>query len=206
MALINSRFFNQLDAAANVHGTCNLVEDFLSERSPGIRVGHQQQQGTRLGYTQLVLHYNECKADQLKPDEKLQAIRDYYAFCAYGDALIGESVAAFKEYSEKRNEEYIIIYTVGDHGWHLGEQGVMAKFGSWKQPVHDAIIVSSDKQQFPAGKVVTDIVEYVDFAPTILAAADVDFDGKEKRLVLGPDLRPAQGGFGTPRPTQRPPR
>ncbi len=38
---------------------------------------------------QLVTLYNECKTDQLTDEEKLQAIRDYYAFCAYGDALIG---------------------------------------------------------------------------------------------------------------------
>ncbi|MEM1219253.1 MAG: sulfatase-like hydrolase/transferase, partial [Bacteroidota bacterium] len=81
---------------------------------------------------QLVIHYNECKADQLKEEEKLQAIRDYYAFCAYGDALIGDAVASFKKYCEEKEEEYLIVYTVGDHGWHLGEQGVMAKFGPWK--------------------------------------------------------------------------
>lgn len=39
---------------------------------------------------QLVTLYNECKADHLTDDEKLQAVQDYYAFCAYGDALIGQ--------------------------------------------------------------------------------------------------------------------
>ena len=138
---------------------------------------------------QLVLHYNECKADQLKEEEKLQAIRDYYAFCADGDALIGESVAAFKEYCEEKGEEYLIIYTVGDHGWHLGEQGVMSKFGPWKQSLHDAIIVvSSDKKKFPAGKVVTDIVEYVDFVPTILAAGNVDISAEKYKYLDGYNL------------------
>ena len=139
---------------------------------------------------QLVLHYNECKADQLKQEEKLQAIRDYYAFCAYGDSLIGDSVDAFKKYCEEKGEEYIIIYTVGDHGWHLGEQGVMAKFGPWKESVHDAIIVvSSDKKKFPAGKIVTDIVEYVDFVPTILAAGNIDIQSKEYNYLDGYDLQ-----------------
>ena len=139
---------------------------------------------------QLVLHYNECKADQLKPEEKLQAIRDYYAFCAYGDALIGDAVASFKKYCKERNEEYLIIYTVGDHGWHLGEQGVMAKFGPWKESVHDAIIVvSSDKAKFPAGKVVEDIVEYVDFAPTILAAGGLSIEEEKYDYLDGYDLQ-----------------
>lgn len=139
---------------------------------------------------QLVLHYNECKADRLKPEEKLQAIRDYYAFCAYGDALIGDAVASFKKYCEARKEEYLIIYTVGDHGWHLGEQGVMAKFGPWKQSVHGAIIVvSSDKKKFPPGQVNTSIVEYVDFAPTILSVGGVDIDSKAYKYLDGCDLR-----------------
>jgi arylsulfatase A-like enzyme len=138
---------------------------------------------------QLVLHYNECKADLLKDKEKLQAIRDYYAFCAYGDSLIGESVASFKKYCKEKNEEYLIVYTVGDHGWHLGEQGVMSKFGPWKQSVHDAILViSSDKEKFPAGKVNTDIVEYVDFVPTFLAAGGVDVSEKKYDYLDGYDL------------------
>lgn len=139
---------------------------------------------------QLVIHYNECKADRLKEEEKLQAIRDYYAFCAYGDALIGDAVQAFKKYCEEKDEEYLIVYTVGDHGWHLGEQGVMAKFGPWKQSVHDAIIlVSSDKEKIPAGKVCTDIVEYVDFVPTMLAAAGVDISTEKYDYLDGYDLR-----------------
>ncbi|MGB5434509.1 MAG: sulfatase-like hydrolase/transferase [Maribacter sp.] len=139
---------------------------------------------------QLVLHYNECKADQLKQEEKLQAIRDYYAFCAYGDALIGDAVETFKKYCEEKDEEYLIVYTVGDHGWHLGEQGVMAKFGPWKQSLHDAVIVvSSDKEKFPAGKVNTDIVEYVDFVPTFLAVGGVDIAQKEYNYLDGYDLQ-----------------
>ena len=138
---------------------------------------------------QLVIHYNECKADQLKKEEKLQAIRDYYAFCAYGDALIGDAVESFKKYCEENDQEYLIVYTVGDHGWHLGEQGVMAKFGPWKQSVHDAVIVvASDKKQFPAGKVNPDIVEYVDFVPTFLSAAGVDVSDKEYAYLDGYDL------------------
>ena len=53
----------------------------------------------------------------------------------------------------------------------------MAKFGPWKQSLNGAVIVvSSDKKRFPAGKVVDDLVEYVDLAPTILAAAGLDVD------------------------------
>ncbi|WP_010182730.1 sulfatase-like hydrolase/transferase [Aquimarina agarilytica] len=138
---------------------------------------------------QLVTLYNECKTDQLKPNEKLQAIQDYYAFCAYGDALIGEAVETFKTYCKNNKQEYLIIFTIGDHGWHLGEQGIMAKFGPWKQSVQNAaIVVSSDKKKFPAGKIVNDIIEFVDFAPTILAAAGENVTTKQYDYLDGYNL------------------
>ena len=61
----------------------------------------------------------------------------------------------------------------------------MAKFGPWKQSLNGAVIVvSSDKKRFPAGKVVDDLVEYVDLAPTILAAAGLDVDSNENLAHL----------------------
>ena len=62
--------------------------------------------------------------------EKQQVIQDYYAFCAMGDQLIGESIDAFKKYCAEQQQEYVIVFVCGDHGWHLGEQGIEAKFWS----------------------------------------------------------------------------
>ncbi len=138
---------------------------------------------------QLVTLYNECKTDQLTDEEKLQAIQDYYAFCAYGDALIGEAVETFTSYCKANNQEYLIIFTIGDHGWHLGEQGIMAKFGPWKQSVQNAaIVVASDKKKFPPGKIYNNIVEFVDFAPTILAATGEDISTENYEYLDGYDL------------------
>ncbi|MEN8862244.1 MAG: sulfatase-like hydrolase/transferase [Lentimonas sp.] len=107
--------------------------------------------------------------------EKQQAIRDYYAFCAMGDHYIGQAIQSFKDYCKKHDQEYVIIYVCGDHGWHLGEQGIEAKFGPWFQTVHDSVIaVSSDKSRFPAGKIVHDWVELVDLVPTFYEVAGID--------------------------------
>ncbi|GLR70703.1 hypothetical protein GCM10007852_16110 [Agaribacter marinus] len=133
--------------------------------------------------------YNESKTHAMKPEEQQQAIRDYYAFSAFGDHLIGKAVKAFKDYSNKQGREYLIVFTIGDHGWHLGEQGIMAKFGSWKESLNGAVIVvSSDKQTFPAGKVIDKLVEYVDFAPTMMAAADIQVESMEYDYLDGKDL------------------
>ncbi|MEM0964568.1 MAG: sulfatase-like hydrolase/transferase [Verrucomicrobiota bacterium] len=122
-------------------------------------------------------------------EEMQQAIQDYYAFCAYGDTLIGAMVQKFKEYSEENGQDYLIIYTVGDHGWHLGEQGIATKFTPWRESIHNAaIVVSSDKEKFPPGMVYDGLVEYVDFMPTILAAGGADIHDPKYSYLDGQDL------------------
>ncbi len=106
--------------------------------------------------------------------EKQQAIRDYYAFCAMGDHLVGEAVDAFKAYCEQQAQPWAIVFVCGDHGWHLGEQGIEAKFGPWDKSNRGAVIVaSSTPGAFPPGAINRDFVEYVDFAPTFYDLADV---------------------------------
>lgn len=135
---------------------------------------------------QLERFYKVLNFTKMTPKEKQQAIQDYYAFCAYGDALIGESVEAFKKYSEKNNQKWMVVFVVGDHGWHLGEQGIEAKFTGWKQSTHGAmIVVSSDKNQVPANKVSTDMVEYVDASATVLEAAGIPIQNKEYNYLDG---------------------
>ncbi|WP_041522696.1 sulfatase-like hydrolase/transferase [Gilvimarinus agarilyticus] len=138
--------------------------------------------------------YNESKTHGMTDAEKQQAIRDYYAFTAFGDHLIGQAVDAFKSYSKAQGRDYLIVFTVGDHGWHLGEQGIMAKFTSWKQSLNGAVIVvSSDKEAYPPGKVVDKMVEYVDFAPTFLSAAGEDLTDSRFDYLDGYDLARVSG-------------
>ncbi len=121
--------------------------------------------------------------------QQQQMIQDYYAFCAMGDKLIGQAVDEFKSYCERNNQPYIIVFGCGDHGWHLGEQGAYFKWTGYLKSNETAIIaVSSDKERFPAGKVVSDFVEYVDFAPTFYAAAGYDLSEERFDFLDGRDL------------------
>ncbi len=132
--------------------------------------------------------------------QKEQFIRDYYAFCAMGDRLLGEAVEKFKEYCNEKNQPYIIVIACGDHGWHLGEQGVTCKASNYVKSNQTAVIaISSDKSIFPAGKVVDDLVEYVDFAPTFLRAAGVDIDSERFEYLDGRPLMATVSGELTPR-------
>ncbi|MDU0355135.1 sulfatase-like hydrolase/transferase [Paraglaciecola aquimarina] len=111
----------------------------------------------------------------LSDKDKQQAIADYYAFCAYGDALIGEAIESFKQYSKQNNQEYVIVLTVGDHGWQLGEQGIEAKFSPWNTSNQGVMIVAeSSPKAFLRNTVHSGFVEYVDIAPTIYGAAKIE--------------------------------
>ncbi len=125
--------------------------------------------------------HSAAHINHLSPDQKEQVIRDYYAFTAMGDALLGKAVEEFKQYCADQGQEYVIVFACGDHGWHLGEQGVCRKGSGYIKSNENAIIVvSSDKKVFPAGKVVRDFVEYVDFYPTFMELAG--FDTKSERF------------------------
>lgn len=133
--------------------------------------------------------YEQLQIDGLTYEEKQQTIRDYYAFCAYGDHLVGEAIAAFKEYNERNGQEYLILYVTGDHGWHLGEQGIEAKFTPWQLSNHGAaIVVSSDKTKYPPGEVYEGFTEYVDFVPTMLTAAGADLTNEAYAFLDGQDM------------------
>ncbi|MCM2371508.1 sulfatase-like hydrolase/transferase [Rhodopirellula sp. ICT_H3.1] len=149
---------------------------------------------------QLLRLYNSCKVDGMTEAEKQQAIQDYYAFCAHGDSQLGEAVEAFKAYCKSANQEYLIVFTIGDHSWHLGEQGIEAKFGPWGQSVANAaILVSSDKNLIPAGGHYDKMVEFVDFAPTLLAAGGVDIQASKFDFLDGVSLFDVFNGTAPPR-------
>jgi arylsulfatase A-like enzyme len=131
----------------------------------------------------------QSESDHYSDADKQQMVQDYYAFCAYGDSLIGQAVRAFVDYSERQEQPWMILYVCGDHGWKLNEHGAIYKFSPWEIDTRTpVIVVSSDKEAFPAGKVVTDIVELVDLAPTALVAAGADIHSTEYDYLDGYDL------------------
>ena len=145
------------------------------EKASGYRIPAFTQDELKKLPPQLVRWFEKTNFADMKDEDKRQSIRDYYAFCAMGDKLVGEAVDSFKQYSEQNDRDWLILYVIGDHGWHLGEQGGTSKFAPYDTSNHCAVIaVSSNKERWPAGEVCRDWVEFVDFAPTILKAAGAD--------------------------------
>ena len=121
-------------------------------------------------------------SDHFTDAEKQPMIQDYYAFCAYGDALVGQRRMPLSG-TAKTQQPWMIVYVCGDHGWKLNDHGAISKFTPWEVDSHNPIIVvSSDKEVFPGGKVVTDFTEFVDIAPTILAAGGADLNATNDYL------------------------
>ncbi|MDW7690621.1 sulfatase-like hydrolase/transferase [Flammeovirgaceae bacterium SG7u.111] len=135
---------------------------------------------------------NQCKngeTDHFSDEEKQKMVQDYYAFCAYGDRLVGQSVDAFIEYSEAKKQSWVIVYVNGDHGWKLNDHGAVSKCTPWiEDSLNPIVVVSSDKKMFPAGKVVREYTEFVDVAPTILAAGGADLKDKKYNYLDGMDM------------------
>ena len=133
--------------------------------------------------------------DHFKTSDKQKMIQDYYAFCAYGDDLIGKSVDDFIAFNEKHDKPWLIVYVNGDHGWKLNDHGSASKFTPWDVDVHNPIvIVSSDKKMFPAGKVVRSLTEFVDIAPTILAAGGANLEDEKFGYLDGMDMAKIASG------------
>lgn len=133
--------------------------------------------------------YELCKTEGMTDAEMQKMVQHYYAFCAYGDQLIGQLVDAFKAYSERSRRPWLILFVCGDNGWHLNEHGTTGKFGPWdvdlRQPM---IVVSSDKKRFPPGAINRDLVELVDIAPTFCEAAGLDTSTPDLSYLDGVDL------------------
>ncbi|MFI3269834.1 MAG: sulfatase-like hydrolase/transferase [Rikenellaceae bacterium] len=137
---------------------------------------------------------------EMSDKDKESFIRDYYAFCAMGDSLIGETVRSFKDYCKQNKQEYVILIATGDHGWHLGEQGVCAKGQGFLSSTHTAVIVvGSDKKKFPKNKIVDTPIEYVDFLPTFVSAAGGDLTSDKFKHLDGYDLVDVISGKRAPR-------
>ncbi len=144
---------------------------------------------------QLVKLYKNSQSDHFTDAEKRQMIVDYYAFCAYGDSLVGKAVDGFIDYSHQQGRPWMVLYVCGDHGWRLNEHGMVSKFSHYDVDLHNPIIVvSSDKQAFPEGKVVDDFTCFVDMAPTFLNAAGIDVSADEYEYLDGRDLAKTAAG------------
>jgi arylsulfatase A-like enzyme len=102
------------------------------------------------------------------PDkDALDLIRGYYAAASYMDAQVGRVLA---ELDALKLRDNTIVILWGDHGWHLGEQGMWCKHTNFENATHAPLIISLPGQK-TAGRKTDALVEFVDVYPTLVELA-----------------------------------
>jgi arylsulfatase A-like enzyme len=92
----------------------------------------------------------------------LNLIRGYRACVSFMDAQVGRVLAALDRLG-LRDETIVVLW--GDHGYHLGENGLFTKMTNFELGTRAPLIVSMPKQS--AGQRTRALVEFVDLYPTL---------------------------------------
>lgn len=119
------------------------------------------------------------------PRAKMAELRHgYYACVSYVDALIGRLLDEL-EHLGLRDDTVILVW--GDHGFHLGEQGLWAKANNYELSTHAPLILSVPD---PVHRGVTcdALVEFVDVYPTLAEACSLALPEGLEGLSLLPLL------------------
>ena len=127
--------------------------------------------------------YTDIAADEQLTIEQIRKLRHgYYACVSYVDALIGQLLDQLQENGLAENT---VIVLWGDHGYHLGEQGLWTKANNYELSTRVPLIIA-DPRQAGAGQKCQALVELVDIYPTLVELCGL----KPNREVEGISLKP----------------
>jgi len=108
--------------------------------------------------------YKDIPSDGKLTAKKIRRLRHgYYACVSYVDALIGRLLQRLDEL-ELSDNTLIVLW--GDHGYHLGEQGLWTKANNYELSTRVPLIISRPDQAM-AGARCDALVEFVDVYPTL---------------------------------------
>ncbi len=139
-------------------------------------------------YSELESYRGIPSDDDLTGEQVLELIHGYYAAVSFVDAQVGKLLDELDRLDIRDNT---IVALVGDHGFHLGEQGIWAKHSLFELSSHTPLIVSVPGQE-TAGESTGALVELIDIYPSLVELAGLDpsprFDGESfAPLMNDPD-------------------
>ncbi len=141
--------------------------------------------------------YTDIPANERLPREKVRELRHgYYACVSYVDALVGRVIS---EVARLELADNTIIVLWGDHGFHLGEQGLWTKANNFELSTRVPLILAVPGLTDRGSK--TDgIVELVDVYPTVADVCGLkvpaDLEGTSlKPLMTRPERSWKQAAF-----------
>ena len=129
-------------------------------------------------------------------EQVLELIHGYYAAVSFVDAQVGKLL---DELDRSNLREKTVVALLGDHGFHLGEQGIWAKHSLFELSLHTPLIVSAPGAA-TQGRVVKVPVELVDVYPSLIELAGLApsprFDGESLApLMANPDTPWREGAL-----------
>lgn len=115
--------------------------------------------------------YTDIPKDGQISTDKIRELRHgYYACVSYVDALVGRLL---DELTKLKLAENTVVVLWGDHGFHLGEQGLWTKANNYELSTRVPLIVSVPGQTHAALKS-NALVEFVDVYPTLADLCELD--------------------------------
>ena len=127
--------------------------------------------------------YKDIPANGQLTETKVKELRHgYYACVSYVDALVGRLLKKLKQ-TQLSDNTVIVLW--GDHGFHLGEQGLWTKANNYELSTRVPLIVSVPGQKNTGSKSDA-LVELVDVYPTLADVCGL----KEPAGMEGISLKP----------------
>lgn len=124
------------------------------------------------------------KDGQLSTDKVRELRHGYYACVSYVDALVGRLL---DELTKLQLAENTVVVLWGDHGYHLGEQGLWTKANNYELSTRVPLIVSVPGQA-RSGSKSNALVEFVDVYPTLADICGLDAPQGVEGISLKPLL------------------
>jgi arylsulfatase A-like enzyme len=134
--------------------------------------------------------YKDIPSDADMPAAKVQELRHgYYACVSYVDALVGRLV---DELGRLGLSDDTVVVLWGDHGYHLGEQGLWTKANNYELSTRVPLILCVPGSR-AAGQKTDALVELVDVYPTLVEACGLEqptgLEGRSLMPLLNDPLR-----------------
>lgn len=134
--------------------------------------------------------YTDVPEDgQLSPEKVRELRHGYYACVSYVDALVGRLLG---ELEQRAMTESTVVVLWGDHGYHLGEQGLWTKANNYELSTRVPLILSAPGQA-RLGAETDALVELVDVYPTLAdvcrLGAPVGVEGTSLKPLLDAPTR-----------------
>ncbi len=121
---------------------------------------------------------------QLTTDKVRELRHGYYACVSYVDTQIGRLL---DELNRLKLTENTVVVLWGDHGFHLGEQGLWTKANNYELSTRVPLILSIPGQSRP-GTTTNALVEFVDVYPTLADICGLDAPADVEGISLKPLL------------------